>query len=400
MFDLCGWLGAQAGDAQPSAMTMVEQLSFGWRSTLMGGVLFPIIASALLLWVGAADRRAVRWLVALMLATLSSCIPFFIGFAGAYDIWPNLTFLPVDASLSFAPLLYLYVYSSFVDQPPGWRRWLLLPVALHLAYQFGAFTLIDGYQAKWAYTDRFHQPYVEPFVRVLSITLSLGCAVAIHRLYQSYSAWLPTTRADDDNYRPLWLRLFIWMWGAVGVLWIGITIMELSDSYNYRGRYWLIIASLLAVLLILLETLARSRTPFPKMPLTDEVDEQARQERKEHPNRSQDWPAIGRQLKERVESERWFLESDFSLAELAQRTGLNRSYASRALNEGLQQNFSEFVNTLRIDTARQLLADVDRPLLDVAFQSGFGSKASFNRVFRAAMLCTPSQYRKRVDSTG
>lgn len=396
-----------------------SQLTFGWRSAMMGTVLLPIIISALLLL--RAGDRSMRWLVALMACTVLSSVPFFIGFAGAYDVWPDLTFLPVDMNLTFAPLLYLYVHSALSGQRLSWRAWLLLPAALYFVYQLGAFTLLGGYQNKWAFTRSVHDPYVEPVVGSLTILLTIGCLYATHRLYQAYKRWLPTTRADEDQFQPIWLNYFMVLGGVLGVLWVGLTVMELRESYNYRGRYWLVILTLMTFLMILLETLSRSRQTFPKMP---DASEHRPSDQGSLKNRSpstasgsagakdlantlmaapteaeeRDWSKLGEALRQRMIKQQWFLEPDFSLAVMCRRAGVNRSYASRALNEGLGQNFSQFVNRERAEHAARLLVSGEQPLLDIAYDSGFGSKASFNRVFRQALGCTPTQYRRQNGS--
>ncbi|WP_031334172.1 helix-turn-helix domain-containing protein, partial [Xanthomonas phaseoli] len=89
----------------------------------------------------------------------------------------------------------------------------------------------------------------------------------------------------------------------------------------------------------------------------------------------------------------WWREPDLTLPELARRIGTNSNYLSRALNEGLGLSFSAFVNALRIAEARRLLAG-NEDILSIALAVGFGSKASFNRVFRAQVGCTPSDYRR------
>ena len=40
-----------------------------------------------------------------------------------------------------------------------------------------------------------------------------------------------------------------------------------------------------------------------------------------------------------------------------------------------------------------MLTGSDKPMREIAIQSGFGSVATFNRVFREQKGCTPTQYR-------
>ncbi|MCF8812829.1 helix-turn-helix transcriptional regulator, partial [Xanthomonas campestris pv. campestris] len=106
-----------------------------------------------------------------------------------------------------------------------------------------------------------------------------------------------------------------------------------------------------------------------------------------------DWQAFGARIAAEVDAHGWWREPDLSLPELARRMGTNSNYLSRGLNEGLGQTFSGFINGLRIAEARRLLAG-DQDILTIALAVGFGSKASFNRVFRASLQCTPSDYRR------
>ena len=60
-------------------------------------------------------------------------------------------------------------------------------------------------------------------------------------------------------------------------------------------------------------------------------------------------------------------------------------------------NFSAFINGLRAEGVAEALRDrPDTDLLDLAFDMGFASKASFNRAFRARFGMAPSQYRRTI----
>lgn len=59
-------------------------------------------------------------------------------------------------------------------------------------------------------------------------------------------------------------------------------------------------------------------------------------------------------------------------------------------------HFRQFLNHYRIDEARRLLKDPARSedkLITIAFDSGFASLATFNRVFRELEGCAPSRFR-------
>lgn len=89
-----------------------------------------------------------------------------------------------------------------------------------------------------------------------------------------------------------------------------------------------------------------------------------------------------------------YLEPDLSREMTADALGYNRSYLSHIMCDCLGIGFTKFINTLRVDKARKLLAQTDLPITSVAFDCGFQSQRSFNRVFLEFTDMTPSEFRK------
>lgn len=105
---------------------------------------------------------------------------------------------------------------------------------------------------------------------------------------------------------------------------------------------------------------------------------------------------IAAELTRLVQAERLYADPDFDLLRLSQRSGWPPNHVSQALNQGLGQNFFEFVNTFRIASATASLADGGdgRSVLEIALASGFGSKSTFNAVFKRMTGHTPREYRR------
>ena len=94
----------------------------------------------------------------------------------------------------------------------------------------------------------------------------------------------------------------------------------------------------------------------------------------------------------------WWRDPDLTAPLLARHLATNTTYLSRALNDGLGQNFNEFVNRIRIEavTAELARADLSRDVLAIALDAGFNSKASFNRVFKRITGQTPTDFRRQA----
>ena len=106
----------------------------------------------------------------------------------------------------------------------------------------------------------------------------------------------------------------------------------------------------------------------------------------------------GRMEPEIVDSARQYIDQnymrDVTLADVAAFAGFSKYYFSRVFKQQVGVSFSEYLRQKRLDVAGDMLIHTDRPIRDIAEACGFGSIATFNRVFRDARACTPSRYRE------
>lgn len=86
-------------------------------------------------------------------------------------------------------------------------------------------------------------------------------------------------------------------------------------------------------------------------------------------------------------------DQDLSLNEVSEYVGISKFHFSRSFKEYTQISFSDYLAKQRIQKAILLFEKPDISISEVAFQSGFGSIASFNRCFKKEKSCTPSEYR-------
>ena len=82
-----------------------------------------------------------------------------------------------------------------------------------------------------------------------------------------------------------------------------------------------------------------------------------------------------------------------TLEHVAAFAGFSRCYFSRSFKRQTGYSFKNYLCQKRLQVAADLLIRTEIPMRDVAFESGFGSAATFNRVFRENKGCTPTQYR-------
>lgn len=89
--------------------------------------------------------------------------------------------------------------------------------------------------------------------------------------------------------------------------------------------------------------------------------------------------------------------SDIALEDAAFFAGFSKYHFSRIFKEHYQMSFPEYITSLRIAKAAELLENPNLSIMDAALQSGFSNISTFNRAFRQINQCTPSQFRKMFD---
>lgn len=129
-------------------MSGMDELVMNWRSALIGVVMACSLVALIYLYRRGLERSAVGWLALFVIAANVSAIPMVIGFAGAYDIWPGLTFLPTQTALFFGPAIALHCRALMVTGPTRAYWWLLLPGIAYWLYQLWAFTMLGDYRQK------------------------------------------------------------------------------------------------------------------------------------------------------------------------------------------------------------------------------------------------------------
>lgn len=358
-----------------------------WRSAVMVAVLLPMILCGFAMILRRVERRASVYLGIALILTAMTMGPQVIGFADGYDLWPWLTFFPFFyVDLWIGPLLYLHAFTLVKTQPLGWRKWLFLPGVLQFLYYSGAFILpgVFDHEAKWAFSKSVHNPYIIPIESILGASLLLGALIAIWRLRRVYLGYLERTESAVRDYDPIWLRnLGVAL--TFGVLvFVALESADLLVGLSYITAFPFQLLLMAIVTWLALDASWRLTSAFPKM-RTDPVKLEMEMSEAD---------SLAKTIETRMLDSEWFLEPRLSVGDVAKRLGTNESYVSRAVNSGLGKSFNRYVNEMRVAYAKEQMREEGTQILTIALNSGFNSKATFNRVFREFEGVTPSQFRK------
>ena len=109
---------------------------------------------------------------------------------------------------------------------------------------------------------------------------------------------------------------------------------------------------------------------------------------------------VFKQLEQYLENGKAYLDSDLTIAKLANGLNVAEHLISKAINIKAEMHFFDYINAYRVKHAQKLLADemaVKQYTMEwLATQCGFNNKTSFNKAFKKFTGETPTTYRDRM----
>lgn len=366
-----------------------------WVGTLVvgGAVTVGVGVGLLLLMVPSGNRRAALLLGAFLLAASSTVLGQLIANQGLAYRYRILEFIPILQSFALGPLAYFYIRARIEPARAFGRSvWLhaLLPVA-HFGLQLWVWTSPNPRRA-WYY-ENVHGPFgstAEDVLFAVTLAAYVGASWVLVRgemgsrevrsapALRSFVAFLTVALVASTVFNLALLRFPSEWLGS----WVGL-VEEVSYSALVFWLASIVLLGLLGRTAVSVE-IPRARTERYGMG----PDELARQTA---------------EVVDLIARERMHLDPDLTLTRLADELEMPEKILSFVLNEGIGSGYRDYINGLRVDEAKAQLADpgrADRSVLVIATDSGFNSKATFNRIFKRFTGRTPTEYRKNQGVSG
>ena len=380
----------------------------------IAGILQAILLSALTYFHPKGDKSVN---VYLSLYILFVSILMLIPVVQQLFTWQAMLYL-MPFPLLIGPFLYLYVrsFKEKITWRKAWPHFLLFFIFLILDYTFLP-SLADKYPASNQTPKEIllnPASNIRIVIRIIrNVQMIVYYFLAIREL-ASYQKHIHHLFSEVSRINLAWMR-----WVINGYLFLIISLLILFYFVlQFPDKFELLIVVNLAIITPYLylitfkgltqPTLWQLKAGGQKGNMEKEILQAKQLEASNKEETKIQKKAPGNKLEEIVsrvrkamDDEKLYLEAQLTLQNLADKIEVPSYQLSQAINERMNMNFYDLVNSYRVEEAKRLLLDEKNKnltILSVGFEAGFNSTTTFNTVFKKFTGLTPAEFKHNPKS--
>ena len=356
------------------------------------GTIFIGMNFALLLWFTKRANQVANRFLSMAMAAIVLRVVWVLGIdVQQTTYFPGWSWLPLQFSLAVGPLIFFYVLK--ITRPAYKFRFkdLLHFTPLLLELSVLVLEVRESVMTGAATYDTLIFKQLNPVLQLVTfisvITYLFFSRWQIERFYQE----LKFIGGDRYRYELRWLHRLLTGFGLLWLLWIPYTAVDYFYYHYQLGlQAYYPMYLLLSVMMIWMAVAAFLRPevgvpanapPFLKLPLPTEMQQR------------------GNWLKKSMQAGLYYQDPELSLSSLAEKLDLHSHELSRIINTAIKKNFNDFINEYRVRDVALKMQDPAYDhitLLGIAFEAGFNSKSTFNRIFKQMTGKSPVEYKANL----
>jgi len=366
---------------------------------LLSPIIVPLILAALLFFSCELKNKPKIFLAVYMLNIAFVFLGNFFYFNHDFNTYSYLHSLHIGSVLLIYPGVYIYIKMLTHSKITFKQVYIhFVPAVLFTIVSAAIFYPILNIEERtyflevYRYSPNFSQIYMKLLfiVRMANIgALFIQVfvyAFLTYKLLKKYNSEVYNIFSNPEKYKINWLAGFNIALGLSALLCVLLYALNPKDLLNDE-RFLAYPLLLIAIIIWYLGIMGNNQANII-------IDEK---EVLENENTDKDLPALHIHLETFFNDKKPYLNPDFKITELCKHIGSNRTYISNFINKKYNKNFAAFVNEYRVIEAQNIIKkEPNSPLNTIATKAGFGSIATFNRVFKTHTGKSPSEFIKEI----
>jgi len=310
---------------------------------------------------------------------------------------PVLQILIWNISLLIAPIFYLYAYLLIKENIQLKKSNLInfIPYAISLVY----LVIIFIFYSETEIDNLFNNSIKDTGLLFVSFTIIEILIIPfytflIFRLLRKHNENIKLFFSNLTDHNLVWLRVLM-----IGILfiWFFINFLyylpSLSNEINLKYGF-----GVSSIFIFYLGYFATKQKPIYNKEF---INQYKNKKYYKSEIKKDEIDFFYAKLIDVLENKKPYLEPNISLFNLAKMVNISPHNLSQIINTKSKMNFFELMNTYRIDEFKRKIKNGENKkltLISIAYDCGFNSKSTFNRVFKRVTGQTPSNYLKTINN--
>ncbi len=306
----------------------------------------------------------------------------------AYGAYPQIFYTANLFSFLWGPSLYFYTRSLSYHNFSFKKKHIihLIPFALYLIYMIFYFHIFS--RGLLIPVREFGHLEVIIVTSIINLFI-LGYLIASLHTLGTYRLKIKNCYSSIENINLSWLTFIL-------LGFIAVWMIEFSNNCIWlKTCFRISYLSYASVILMFIFTTIIVYNGLKHAEIFSGIEEKTKYEKSLL--RESDAELYKRKLLSYMNQEKPYLVATLSLNELADNLAILPRYLSQILNQHFRQNFFDFINSYRIEEAKNILqnpSNNELTILHIVFQAGFNSKSAFNYAFKKHTGMTPTEFKK------
>ena len=273
----------------------------------------------------------------------------------------------------------------------GWREWVHL-INVLVVVGFLLLGRVDSDQLRFVSATQTTfsiqvTNYFWHYLKLLTVVYAVSAVWTVWHYKQQLKAFYSSLSVEG----PQWLMLLTlgfslnWAWSLLVHIVGQSAGINLADSFGISDNYitFLLVNALFVYSLRYAHQLIETKNAVQEKQVVVVADYS---------------PDVIERIRQGMEVQHLYLKHTLNIEEFAKQVGIHYREVSAIINKHFDTNFFEFVNSYRVNKAKQMLLDpalADTTILDILLESGFNSKSSFHRFFKRYTGMSAADFRKQ-----
>lgn len=362
-----------------------------YNSLILAGIIQGLIFVIVVLLSKKYRSRSIYFLMALILCLTLSNLMYFIPDIGLVTLSEMYQYLYLPLAALFPPIYYFYVITFLYSNHKIAikEKLLFLPFLIFLVfniiYRVGVLTNYENtsFYSFFAKTLNFIEIFSNVFTIIMLVYL-LKKSFDYEKRYKSFDVNTIYNRIN-------WLRITLFVLLIIAFLWSYLVYKNIAYGISFYSLwismsvaiYWLGYLGIYKFGIaedrknIRLQTSASMNSPKTDVTRNKHV----------------------LAFEELLKINRIYLDPNLTLDSVATNLNISSGHLSRIIKTELNTNFSDYINSYRVDQAKAYLKNPEfskYTITAIGLEAGFNSKSAFYTAFKKATNKTPLAFKKNA----